>query len=283
MRILIGKIDDTRVFRHYNSAIDHHVQLSTKHLINLLRVIIEALIGFGDAGGDDRTAQFFHQGKGNSIVRNPYPHGLLVRQHNLGDQFGGLQDKGVRSGYKCLHGSVSIIGNIGVLTDIFQVCADDAQSFVLGEPFQTVDPFHGIFLVEIAAEAVDGIGGIGNDPSLPESIYDLADEPRLRIIRVDLDDHVLFSLYSMNCVFEFFMALFDPHHRLGNVERVVTYLFKVGEHVDEDKAGINLADPIIEPLYVALSHGVFKMVDPLLIDIRFRLDATVSFLYPIDY
>ena len=78
-------------------------------------------------------------------------------------------------------------------------------------------------------------------------------------------------------------ALFDSHYRLGNVERVITYLFKVGEHVDEDKTGINLADPVIEPLYVALSHSVFEMVDPLLIDIRFWLDAAVSFLYPIDY
>jgi hypothetical protein len=199
VRIFIGKINDTRVFRHYDTAIDHHVQLSAKHLIDLLRVIIEALIGFGDAGGNDRTAQFFHQGKGYCIVRNPDPHGLLVRQHNLGDQFGGLEDKGVRSRYKCLHGSVSIIGNIGVLTDIFQVCADDAQSFVLGKPFQTVDPFNGIFLVKIAPEAIDGIGGIGNDPSLPESVYDLADEPWLRIIRVDLDDHVLFSIFNELC------------------------------------------------------------------------------------
>jgi hypothetical protein len=193
MRILIGKIDDTRVFRHYNSAIDHHIQLSTEHLIDLLRIIIEALIGFGDAGGNDGAAQFFHQGKGDCIVRNPDPYGLLVCQHDLGNQFCGLQDKGVWSRYKCLHGSVSIIGNIGILTDIFQVCADDAQPFVLGKPFQTVDPFNGIFLIEIAPEAIDGIGRIGDNPSLPESVYDLADEPWLRIIRVDLDDHLLFS------------------------------------------------------------------------------------------
>jgi hypothetical protein len=249
------------VLRHYDSAIDHHIQLSAKHLIDLFWVIIEAFVGLGDTGGNDGMPQLPHEGKGDCIVRNPDPHGLLVCQHDLGDQFGGLQNKGIGSGYEGLHGSVGVIGDIGVIADIFQICADDAQSFGLDMPFQMVDLFNGIFLVKIAPEAIDGIGGIGNNPSLLKGVCHLTDEPLLWIFRVYFDDHTFDSLNYEGFLHILFLHTFRvllyPHHCLGDIERVITYLLKVGEHVYEDKPGVNLAYSFVEPLYVLLSHGVF--------------------------
>ena len=57
-----------------------------------------------------------------------------------------------------------------------------------------VDPFDSIFLVEIAPETINGIGGIGNNSSFFKDVCHLAYEPLLRIFRVDLDDHMSFSL-----------------------------------------------------------------------------------------
>jgi hypothetical protein len=179
---------------HYDAAIYHHVQLFSKHLIDLLRVIIEALIRLGDTRCNNRVFQFPYQGKGDCVVRDPDPHGLLVRQHDLGDQLCGLEDKGVRAGDESLHGPIGVIRDIGVVADIFQVCADDAQSFVLGMPFQMVDPFDGIFLVKITPEPIDGIGGIGDNPSILKDVCHFTDESLLRVLRVDFNDHMHFSL-----------------------------------------------------------------------------------------
>jgi hypothetical protein len=52
-----------------------------------------------------------------------------------------------------------------------------------------------------------------------------------------------------------------PHHRFGYVETEITDLFKVGEHIDEDKTGVNSTDSFVEPLYMSLSHGAVQEVD----------------------
>jgi len=78
------------VFGHNGSAIDDQIEGLAKHLVDLLGVAIEAFIGFNNAGGDDGVLQLSHQGQGDSIIRDPDTDGLLVCQHDLGHQLGGL-------------------------------------------------------------------------------------------------------------------------------------------------------------------------------------------------
>ncbi len=49
---------------------------------------------------------------------------------------------------------------------------------------------------------------------------------------------------------------FYPHYRFGDVETVIPDLLKVGEHIDEDKTGVNSTDSFVEPLYMSPSQGV---------------------------
>jgi len=270
-RLIARKIDNSGMLCYDSPGIDYQIEGLAEHLINLFRVAIEAFIRLLHAGGDDGVLQLSHQGKRDGIVRDPDPHRFLVRQHDLGYQFCGLQDKGIGSGDERSHDPIGVVGDMGILADITEICADDTETFVFVVSFEVMDFFYGLFVKQIAPKTVYGVSGVGDNPFFLEGICDLTDEPLLRIFGVDLDDHAFCSL------------LFYSHYRLGDVERVITYLFKVGQYVDEDKSGVDLADPVVEPLYMSLPHGVFKVVNSFLVGIRLWLDAAVFLLYPIDY
>jgi len=78
---------------------------------------------------------------------------------------------------------------MGIITDVLEICADDAETLILTEFPEAMNPLYGVLLIQITSQAIDGIGGIGNNPSLLESVHNLADKPQLRIFRIDFDDH----------------------------------------------------------------------------------------------
>jgi hypothetical protein len=79
---------------------------------------------------------------------------------------------------------------MGIVADVLEVCADDAEALFLAVFLEVMNPLYGVFLIQIAAQAIDGIGGIGNNPALLESVDNLTDKPQLRIFGIYLDDHV---------------------------------------------------------------------------------------------
>ncbi len=66
---------------------------------------------------------------------------------------------------------------MGIVADVLEVCADDAETLILAEFPEAMNPFYGVLLIQIAAQAIDGIGGIGNHPSFLENFDNLTDEP----------------------------------------------------------------------------------------------------------
>jgi hypothetical protein len=78
---------------------------------------------------------------------------------------------------------------MGIIADVLEICADDAETLILTEFPEAMNPFYGVLLIQIASQAIDGIGGIGDNPAFLESVHDLADKPQLRIFRIDFDDH----------------------------------------------------------------------------------------------
>jgi hypothetical protein len=78
---------------------------------------------------------------------------------------------------------------MGIIADVLEICADDAEALILAVFLEAMNPFYRILLIQIASQAIDGIGGIGDNPSLLQNVHHLADEPRLRIFRIDFDDH----------------------------------------------------------------------------------------------
>jgi hypothetical protein len=177
------------VLGHDGSAIDDQIEGLSKYLVDLLGVAIEAFIGFCNARGDDGVPQLCHQGQGDGISRDPDTNGLLVCQHDLGHQLGGLQDKGIRARDRGSHNARGVIGDMGIVADVLKVCADDAEALILAVFLKVMNPFYGVFLIEIAPKAIDSIGGIGDNPAFPENLHHLADEPWLRIFLIYFDNH----------------------------------------------------------------------------------------------
>ena len=129
--MIIRKVYNTGVLCHDGSSIDYQIEGLAEHLVDLLRVAIEAFVRLCNAGGDDGMIQCSHEGEGDSIIGDPDPDGLLIGEHDLGDQFGGLQDKGIGPWYECFHDPVGVIRDMGILADVLEVRADDAETFTL--------------------------------------------------------------------------------------------------------------------------------------------------------
>ena len=91
------------------------------------------------------------------------------------------------------HRLVSVVGNLGVLTDVFQVRADKTEGFVFGPSLDLVDPGDGFLVHDIAADTIECIGRVGNDTTLAENFNDLINFSLLRIVWVDFEQHGLIS------------------------------------------------------------------------------------------
>ena len=83
---------------------------------------------------------------------------------------------------------------MGIVADVLEICADDAEALILTVFLEVMNSFYGILLIQIAAQAIDGIGGIGNNPSLSENLRLLVDEPRLRIFLIDFEQSSDYSV-----------------------------------------------------------------------------------------
>jgi hypothetical protein len=70
---------------------------------------------------------------------------------------------------------------MGIITDVLEICADDAETLILTEFPEAMNPLYGVLLIQITSQAIDGIGGVGDNPSFLENFAYLADEPWLRI------------------------------------------------------------------------------------------------------
>ncbi len=154
-------------------------------------------IGIGGAGTEYGVTEFSDDGQADGMIRHPNAGSLAFGQHNFRYQSGSFQDKGIRSGKQPLHGFVSIIGDLGVLADVLEIRTNKAEGLVLGSPFELINAFDGFLVENIAANAVKSVSWIGDDTSTAEDFHCSANEPFLRVLGVDLQDHDFTSLRTL--------------------------------------------------------------------------------------
>jgi len=87
--------------------------------VDVRRIVERLSAGKHGAGGDDRMAQFFHHRQTDGIVGHPDSGGLSLGEHDLGNEPGPLQDKGVRTGEKAFHDLIGIIRDLAIEADVF--------------------------------------------------------------------------------------------------------------------------------------------------------------------
>jgi hypothetical protein len=66
-----------------------------------------------------------------------------------------------------------------------------AQRLVSCNLFNVIDPLDGAPVVDVASVGVDGVGGVNDDATLLQHLSGLLDEPLLRVLFVDDENHGL--------------------------------------------------------------------------------------------
>ena len=123
------------------------------------------------------------------MVRDPDAGRFPFGQHHLGNQLGSFQNKCIGPRQKSFHGSVGIIGNLGIKTDMFQVGAYETKGFVFLTLFNLIDTFNRLFVHDVASDAIKRIRGIGNDSPIFQMRDNALNESFLGIYWVDLEEH----------------------------------------------------------------------------------------------
>ena len=93
------------------------------------------------------------------------PAVLRFGQHDFGHQLGTCQNEGKRAGQQPFHGFIGVVGNLGILADIFQIGTDKAEWLVFGALFEQINFLDGPLVHDVAADTVIGVGGIGDQPA----------------------------------------------------------------------------------------------------------------------
>ena len=56
------------------------------------------------------------------------------------------------------------------MTDVFEPRADKTEGFAFISLFQLVDTFYGLFIQDVTADAVMGVGGIDDDAAFGQNV-----------------------------------------------------------------------------------------------------------------
>ena len=93
------------------------------------------------------------------------------------------------------------------MADVFKIRANEAEGFVFVSLFQLVDSFDGLFIQDVAADTINGIGWIYDDTAFCQNIHCLLDESTLGIEGIYFNQHV-FATLSV-CEFKSFRAFIN--------------------------------------------------------------------------
>lgn len=77
-----------------------------------------------------------------------------------------------------------------IMTEIGKVVADEGKLRLLWiNTLQSADSLYRPHLMNVAAESINGIGRIDDDATALQTVYDLADQPRLRVLGMYAKNH----------------------------------------------------------------------------------------------
>ncbi|VTR64783.1 hypothetical protein DESC_260061 [Desulfosarcina cetonica] len=188
-RLVVLQGDDAGRHAGDRSPVDHRIQPRPEMVMNEGCIMKNLAVGRGGAGRDDRIAQCADQGQADVVGRYPDAGGLAFGEHDFGHQLGSGQDKGVGAGQKAFHGFIGVVGNFGVLADVFQIGADEAERLAFIALFEQINFFDGMLVHDIAADPVKGVGWISDQTAFPQYDHNLVDQPLLGIVQIDREQH----------------------------------------------------------------------------------------------
>ena len=112
-------------------------------------------------------------------------------QHYPGNQFRTIQYKCIGPWKKSFHGSVGVVGNLGIKADMFQIGTNETEGFVFMALFDLINAFNRLFIHDITTNPIERIGWVGNDAPFFQMFGDTSNKSFLGIYRIDLEQHDL--------------------------------------------------------------------------------------------
>ena len=143
-----------------------------------------------NGGGEDRLAKLLHDGTGHAMVWHTDANGLLVAVQDLGHLRARFEDEGKWAWKGLLHHlKHRLVDHPGVLGDVAQVGANEGEVMLSGiDALDLADAFDGALVGDIAAHAIDGVGGIDDDASVSEHVHHLLHAARVGVFFVKPDE-----------------------------------------------------------------------------------------------
>ena len=143
------------------------------------------------------------------------------------------------------HRLVSVVGNLGVLTDVFQVRADKTEGFVFGPSLDLVDPGDGFLVHDIAADTIQCISGVGDNTTPAEDLHNLIDFTLLRIMRIDFKQHRLIAFKNSFAIeYHSFIAVKSFHLGFGFCDLTRLAAFVTGIMINLINGTASIRSPV---------------------------------------
>src|SRR5687767_12766752 len=121
------------------------------------------------------------------MLRDAYADSLLFGMPQLFWHFaGGWQNEGVAARSRGLDQSKNRIANLHVLSELGKLLAHQRKMVLVVELADISHPLDPVAVANLAAQRIAGISRVDDQPTTTHDIHDLADQPRLRVIWMDV-------------------------------------------------------------------------------------------------
>ena len=145
------------------------------------RVLLRAV----GAGAEDRLSQLPDQGGRHRVVGDADAHRLLAAAQQAGGLLGGGQNEGVGAGQQAPQDPVGVVGDPGVAGDVVEVGADEGHGLAGVAALDAPDALHRALVGDVAAEAVDRVGGVDDDAAAGQDLHGAAQVAPLEAPGID--------------------------------------------------------------------------------------------------
>ena len=167
-------------------GIEYQVEAVSKVQVNLVR--IAQCFSLHRCGG--RQHGLFEgacKRQSDRMIGNPDADGSALGLQHARNFGGGTQNEGVGPRQEPPHDPVGFILNSGITRDIAQIRTYEGKEMILGEPFEALNALNRFFVENAAADAVRGVGRVGDNAATVERLNGSFDFPWRRKVLIDLE------------------------------------------------------------------------------------------------
>lgn len=188
LRRVFDKADDSGRRIGNDSGIDDQIHLFLEAVANVFWVGHGVIIAGENQGRTEQwLVQFRYQRQRDRIVRQADTDGFALRMLQATRRFAGrFENKGERPRRQRFDQSECFVVDLRESRYLRQIPADQGEIVIFLQLANSADAVQPGFIIHLTAERVGGIGRINDYAPFANDLDASANEPSLRVVRVDL-------------------------------------------------------------------------------------------------